>query len=244
MRHTSPLSPVALIALLLLTVSPLEAQLRGGGQSRTRATGVSSWWFSGGAGVIGLGPVNDGVSGSSWDFSGDPRWQLRGTLEKTTQPNTTIGVGVSYGNVDLAYQPFPDVVPQSVPDQPASVTTCQITGCSASVDLWAVQAVMRGGGASEGMYQVVEVAGGVQGFRNMRTREDDAVLPVKDAVDINASIGYGLGYALSRDFHIAFVQDFGIAWHSGDALPDGYKRTYRTRNSRVTLRYGLGSLRR
>src|SRR5690606_33476149 len=126
MRRTSPLSPISLLALLLLTVAPLEAQIRGGGQQRTtRPTGVSSWWFSGGAGVIGLGPVNDGVSGSSWDFSGDPRWQMRGTLEKTMQPNTTLGVGVSYGNVDLAYKPFRQFVLQGDAEPVASVLTCQ-----------------------------------------------------------------------------------------------------------------------
>jgi len=239
------LRPALLQLVMLLAVSSsVEAQLRGGG-APVRSSGLPAWWFSGGAVVAGVGTVNDGASGSTWDFTGDPRWQVRGTLEKAVQPTTTLGVGVNFGNVDLNYRPLAGGrVPDAPPDEPASVATCRSVGCAAQVDLWSVQGVLRGGGAAEGLYQIVEVTGGVIGFRGMRATVDGSALPVSNSVDVNAGIGYGFGFALDRDFHIAFVQDFGIAWHAADGLPEGVGRTYRVRNSRITLRYGLGSFRR
>ncbi len=206
---------------------------------------MSNWWLSGGAVVAGLGAVNDGKSGSTWDFGGDPRWQMRGTLEKAIQPTTTLGIAVNYGTVDFQYRPLAGVngVDAPLPPDPTSATQCQFTGCTGQVDLMGIQGVLRGGNAAEGLYQIVEATGGVIGFRNMRVKSDGVALPVENTFDVTAGIGYGLGFALSNDFHLAFVQDFGIAWHSGDQLPENTKRTYSTRNTRVTLRYGLGSRR-
>jgi hypothetical protein len=231
-----------LLVPLLAVSSPVAAQLRGGGP--VRSSGTPKWWFSGGAAVAGVGTVSDGPSGSTWDFSGDPRWQVRGTLEKALQPTTTLGLGLNFGNVDFNYRPLPGAgVPDAPPDEPASVAACRSAGCTGQMDLWGVQAVLRGGGAAEGLYQIVEATGGVMGFRGLRAKLDGAPLPVENTVDINVGIGYGIGFALDTDFHIAFVQDWGIAWHRSDGLPEGVGRTYRTRNSRITLRYGLGSFR-
>jgi hypothetical protein len=233
-----------LFVTLLATSSPASAQLRGGG-GQTRSSAVPAWWFSGGAVVVGMGTVNDGASGSTWDFSGDPRWQVRGALEKAIQPTTTLGVGVNFGNVDFNYRPLPGGrVPEARADESAAVTTCRTVGCTGQVDLWSVQGVLRGGGAAEGLYQIIEATGGVIGVRGMRAKVDGSALPVANSVDVNAGIGYGIGFALDTDFHVAFVQDWGIAWHAADGLPEGAGRTYRVRNSRITLRYGLGSHRR
>ncbi len=238
----SPRVASLLVPLLLAALAPAHAQIRGGGPARP--TGSSGWWFSGGAVVAGLGTVNDGRSGSAWSFSGDPRWQMRGTLEKATGPTTTLGLAVNFGNVDFRYEPLPGApVPAPLPDEPTSVGNCRTAGCTGQLDLWGVHGVVRGGGAAEGLYQVVEVSGGVTGFRNLRAKADGAPLPADNAYDVNVGLGYGLGYAMSRDFHIAFVQDWGIAWHRGGDLPEGTGRTYQTRNSRITLRYGLGSFR-
>jgi hypothetical protein len=106
-----------------------------------------------------------------------------------------------------------------------------------------VQAVLRGGGAVEGLYQIVEATGGVNAFRNVRSKADGTALPAGTTLDLSAGIGYGIGFALSHDLHLAFVQDWGIAWRTREGLPDDTGRTYRTRNSRVTIRYGLGTFR-
>ena len=232
-----------LIAVALL-VTPLlhtvQAQLRGGGNRPSRPSGSSGYWFSGGAAAAGIGTITDGPSGSTWDFSGDPRWLLRGTLEKSVGATTTIGIAGSYGTVDFGYQPLAGTgVLDPVPGDTSLANACRIEGCTGQTDVWGAQAVLRGGGGSEGIHQVVEVSAGAMSFRNLVVKANGESLGIENTVDVGGSIGYGLGYALSRDFHVAFVQDFGISWHRGDMLPDGTGRTYRTRNSRVTLRYGF-----
>jgi hypothetical protein len=240
-----PALAVLSAALFMSLAVPACAQVRGGGGARRPAYGSNAWWVSGGATLLGLGPVPDGVSGSQWDFSGDPRWTVRGTIEKTIQPTTTFGIGVNHGTVDLRYQPLPGAPPVTPdPEAGEELARCRTAGCAAQLDFGGVQAVLRGGGADEGLYQIVEVTGGVNAFRNVRSRTDDTPLPAGTILDLTAGLGYGLGFALSRDLHLAFVQDWGIAWRTRDGLPDGTGRTYRTRNSRVTLRYGLGTFRR
>lgn len=222
--------------------SAVEAQIRGGGNSRPRASGVSGYWVSAGAAAAGLGPVKDGPSGSEWDFGGDPRWVLRGTIEKAMGATTTLGVAASFGNVDFGYGALDGAPPfDPMPGDTSSVTRCRVAGCTGQLDLWGLQAMLRGGGSNDGLYQVVEATAGVNSFRNLTVKSDGAALPIENTIDYNASLGYGIGFAFSSDFHVAFVQDFGIAWHRGEMLPEGTGRTYRTRNSRVTLRYGLGS---
>lgn len=238
------LVPSLVLALAMAWSLPVEveAQLRGGGQSRPRVSGVSGYWISAGAAAAGLGPVKDGPSASQWDFGGDPRWLLRGTLEKAMGATTTIGLAASFGNVDFGYSNLEGApVLDPMPGDTSSVTRCQSSGCTGQLDLWGLQAVLRGGGSNDGLYQVVEATAGVNSFRNLTVKSDGAALPIENTIDYNASIGYGIGFAFSSDFHVAFVQDFGIAWHRGEMLPEGTGRTYRTRNSRVTLRYGLGS---
>lgn len=220
--------------------STLQAQLRGGGNRPVRSTGTSSYWFSGGASAAGLGTITDGPSGSRWDFTGDPRWLLRGTLEKSVGETTTIGIAGSYGTVDFGYRPLEGIgMIDPIPGDTSLANACRIEGCTGQTDVWGAQAVLRGGGGSEGLHQIVEVSAGAMSFRNLSVKANGESLGIENTIDVGGSIGYGFGYALSRDFHVAFVQDFGISWHRGDMLPEGTGRTYRTRNSRITLRYGL-----
>ena len=233
---------------LLLTVAaatgqPLAAQIRGGGP--VRVGGTPSWWLGGGVSATTIGTISDGRSGSTWTFDGDPRWLVRGALEKTIQPTTTIGLAVNWGTADLRYAPLAGApVVDLAPGTSAELAQCfAASGCTATADLWAAQLVLRGGGAREGLHQILEVTGGVSGYRALRTKASALVLPAEDAVDLTAGLGYGLGYAFGPDFHVGVVQDFGIAWHSGADLPEGTGRTYRLRNTRVILRYGFGTWR-
>lgn len=229
--------------LVLAPLAPLSAQLRGGGP--VRVSGTPSWWVSGGVSATSIGTISDGRSGSTWTFDGDPRFLVRGTIEKTLQPTTTIGLGVSWGTSDLRYAPLAGApVADLLPGTPAELGACFAAGgCAALADLFAAQLVLRGGGAREGVHQILEVTGGVSGYRNFRTKASALPLTVKDAIDVNAGLGYGIGYAFGPDFHVGLVQDIGIAWHSGAELPDDVGRTYRLRNTRVTIRYGFGTLR-
>jgi len=241
-RPHALLTTLVIVATLVIAplVNSLQAQLRGGGNRPARSGGSSRFWFSGGASAVGLGTISDGPSGSVWDFTGDPLWLLRGSLEKSMGPGTTIGIAGSYGKVDFGYRPLAGVAaPDPIPGDTSRAQACRVEGCTGQTEVWGAHGVLRGGGDSEGLHQIVEVAAGAMSFRNLTVKANGESLGIDNTIDVGASLGYGFGYAFSRDFQVAFVQDFGISWHRGDMLPDGTGRTYRTRNSRVTLRYGL-----
>lgn len=239
-----PWRTVCVAALCMLApLASLAAQLRGGGP--VRVSGTPSWWVSGGVSATSINTISDGRSGSTWTFAGDPRWLVRGTIEKTLQPTTTLGLGVSWGTTDLRFAPLAGApVANLLPGTPAELGACfTADGCASLADLFSAQLVLRGGGAREGVHQILEVTGGVNGYRNFRTKTSALPLTVEDAIDVNVGLGYGIGYAFGPDFHVGLVQDIGIAWHSGADLPEDVGRTYRLRNTRVTIRYGFGTLR-
>ncbi len=96
----------------------------------------------------------------------------------------------------------------------------------------------RSGGGT-GFHTTFEAAGGVTGFRNMRTTDSLPVAIGKSsgAVDVSGLFGAGFAYPLSRGMVIALVQDFGIGVHSKADLPSGTGRTWRVRTTRASLRF-------
>jgi len=234
-RSRVGLVPSAAAALLFVTIAatPALAQIRGrppvGGQMRGPSNG---WWFSGGAAGLVMGGINDGASGKRWEFGTDPLWQVRGTLEKALDQGSTLGVAVGYGVVDvnvshLAGLGVVDPLPGAVcPD-----------ACEAQVDTWQLMGQFRSGGGP-GFHTFFEAHGGVNGFRNLRTKSDGTAIGSSTLqTDLAGSLGFGFGYTLSPGFVLALVQDFGIGWHSQDDLPSGASRTYRTRATRASLRF-------
>lgn len=232
-RRAAAATLLALLGLLASTATPAAAQIRGrppvGGQMRGPNYG---WWFSGGAAGIVMGGINDGATGRRWDFGPDPVWQFRGTLEKATDPASTIGLSAGYGVVDVnlsrlsgtgVLDPLPGAV---CPDS-----------CAAQVETWQLMGQFRSGGGP-GFHTTFELQGGANGFRNLRTRDTREAIGSSDLqIDLAGSLGFGFGYTLSPGMVISLVQDFGMGWHAKDNLPDGTSRTYRTRATRAALRF-------
>ena len=190
------------------------------------------WWFSGGAAGLVMGGINDGATGKRWDFGADPRWQLRGTLEKATDAATTIGVSAGYGVVDVNLSRLPG---SGVPD-PLPGAICP-DSCSAQIETWQLMGQFRSGGGP-GFHTTFEAQGGVNGFRKLRTRDTGEAIGSSDLqLDVAGSLGFGFGYTLSPGMVISLVQDFGMGWHAKDNLPDGTSRSYRTRATRAALRF-------
>lgn len=229
------LVPALTSALLLSVASPAHAQIRGrppvGGQINGPDQG---WWFSGGAAGLVINGINDGASGKRWDFGGDPLWQLRGTLERAIDQATTLGVAVGYGVVDLTAARLPNT--GVVDPVPGSTVVC-LDSCAAQIETWQLMGQFRSGGGP-GFHTFFEAQGGVNGFRNLRTKDTgDAFGSTKLQMDLAGSLGFGFGYTLSPGMVIGLVQDFGIGWHAKDDLPQGTSRTYRTRATRASLRF-------
>ena len=189
--------------------------------------------MSGGAAGVVMGAISDGASGKRWSFGSDPLWQLRGTLEKALDVVTTLGISAGYGVVDVnvsrlegtgVVDPFPGAV-------------C-VDACDARLETWQLMGQFRSGGGP-GFHTFFEAQGGVNGFRNLRTRDSTAapIGPSTTQMDFAGSLGFGFGYTLSPGLVLGLVQDFGMGWHSRENLPSDASRTYRTRATRATLRF-------
>ena len=189
--------------------------------------------MSGGAAGVVMGAISDGASGKRWSFGSDPLWQLRGTLEKALDVATTLGISAGYGVVDVnvsrlegtgVVDPFPGAV-------------C-VDACDARLETWQLMGQFRSGGGP-GFHTFFEAQGGVNGFRNLRTRDSTAapIGPSTTQMDFAGSLGFGFGYTLSPGLVLGLVQDFGMGWHSRENLPSDASRTYRTRATRATLRF-------
>ncbi len=231
---------MAAIAACLCSTT-LDAQIRGRPAARAPDAG---WWFSGGTAAVLLNDISDGATRSTWKFGSDPRWQMRGTLEKALDEATTIGLSAGYGVVDLSLSPiaYTAAKPPTSPELPRRCAT----GCDAQTQLWTLMGQFRSGGTS-GFHTLFEAAGGVTGFRDLRVRADSAGVagvplgPTQGQYDLSGTLGAGFGYGLSSTLHLALVQEFGMGWHAKSDLPDGTGRTWRARTTRASLRVGFGS---
>jgi len=225
---------LALVVSGLAGAPRLEAQIRG----RPVPRASSPWWFSGGAAATVLNDIADGATQSRWRFGSDPLWQMRATLEKSTDEFTTIGVAASYGRVDVTLVPLSDL-PIGAPDGAGPGTTGCQTGCAAETELYTAMAQFRSGGGP-GFHTFFEAQGGVTAFRNLRVKSTrEAIGSRSMQTDLSGTLGGGFGYTLSPGFVVTIVQDFGIGWHAKTNLPEGTGRTWRVRTTRAALRFAL-----
>jgi hypothetical protein len=226
--------PALCSALLLTYGTPAHAQIRGRPPVGQASGPSEGWWFSGGVAGLVMGGINDGASGKRWEFGSDPLWQLRGTLEKALDQATTLGVSAGYGVVDVNVSRLQG---SGVVDPLPGTNTVCIDVCAAEIETWQLMGQFRSGGGP-GFHTFFEAQGGVNGFRNLRTKDTgEAFGSTKLQMDLAGSLGFGFGYTLSPGMVIGLVQDFGIGWHAKDDLPQGTSRTYRTRATRASLRF-------
>lgn len=189
--------------------------------------------MSGGAAGVVMGAITDGASNARWEFGKAPQWQARGTIEKALDAATTLGISAGYGVVDVNVSKL--IVPGQVAPDPRAVC---ISSCDAQLETWQLMGQFRSGGGP-GFHTFFEAQGGVNGFRNLRTRDSTAapIGPSTTQMDLAGSLGFGFGYTLSPGLVLGLVQDFGMGWHSQENLPSDASRTYRTRATRATLRF-------
>lgn len=229
--HSSRLLLAIRVGLAIaVSASSASAQIRGLPPQQV----PHQWWFSGGASAVTLRTISDGASRSKWVFGDDPLWQVRATLERTSDDYTTWGITAGYGLVDLSLEPLSQGVPIVTTDSSGCAS-----GCRAQTELWSAAAQFRSGGGN-GFHSVFEAQGGVTAFRNLRVRGSDSVIGSKRmTTDLTATLGAGFGYTLSQGLAVTIMQDFGMGWHSNRELPEGTGRTWRVRVTRASLRFRL-----
>lgn len=235
---------LALLALSVAATRPATAQIRG---SRPRAIEPNyGWWFSGGANGTVVNDIIDGQSNTRWKFSSDPLWQFRGTLEKALDPNSTFGLAVGYGVVDVNLSPYgtSPVLASGTGVTVANTVAsgCAGSGCLAQTEMWSAMGQFRSGGGTRGFQTLFVLAGGANAFRNFRVKASGDSIPNLGQMrtDLAGSIGGGVAYALGSGTAIELIQDFGIGWHSKTGLNEGDGRTYKSRTTRAGLRFRFG----
>lgn len=190
-------------------------------------------WLAGGAAAMTITDINDGKTGAVWRFGGDPLLQLRGSIERSGADGSSVGLVVGYATADLSLIPLSGRAELVPVDRPASC----VAGCLATTELWSLLGQIRTGTRATGFHSFFEAQGGVTGFRGLRTRATkEPIGAQRMRMDLTGTIGAGFGYALSRDMHLALVQDYGIGWRDRSGLPEGSSRSWRIRTTRASLR--------
>jgi hypothetical protein len=204
---------------------------------RVYTTNEPDIWVSGGIGGFRGNGVNDGVTGSTWDFGNATNLQYRASLERTMSSGTSFGIAGSYARVPFAYsadltKPLP---------AGESGTRCPSPGCNAHLDMTTLVFTLHSG-SGIGFHQVVELNGGVVAYRNLTQDSGGAKLaPSGGNIDPLFSLAYGLGYGLSNSTNIDFVfADYTFAIHERKGLSNGTSNTNSMPSLRVALRMGFG----
>lgn len=216
---------------VMFSAASLGAQIRGRG---VRVNEPGAWISGGVAGFTGNG-VNDGKSGSTWDFGQSTSWQYRASLERALDNASSFGLAGTYVRIPFVYSSTA-VIPA-----PGGSSGASCSRCDAHLDMMTLMATFHAGGAA-GFHQVIEVNGGIVAYRNLKRDADGVALaPSGGNIDPVFSFGYGFGYGLSERTTINLVQDYGIALHEKSGLSNGVSNTNTIRGLRLSARMGFGA---
>jgi hypothetical protein len=222
----------ALLVLMFASES-LSAQIR---RPRAYTTNDPDVWVSVGVGGFRGNGVNDGVTGSTWDFGNATNIQYRASLEKAMDNGASFGIAGSYSRVPFTYSA------DLTKPLPAGESGTRCLSCNAHLDMTTLVLGFHSG-SGIGFHQVVELNGGVAMYRNLKQDAGGAKLaPSKGNIDPLFSLAYGFGYGLNTRTNIDFIfADYTFAIHERTGLANGTSNTNSMPSLRVALRMGFGS---
>lgn len=213
----------AAIVLVTVCASAASAQRRG-------YVTEPNVWVSGGAGGFTAEQVNDGNSGSTWNFGNSANWQWAAGVEKNIGSGSSLGIAATYAHAPFAYVSFA---------QPTtSGATCP-GNCDAHMDLTTLVGTFHFG-AGTGFHQTIQFDGGIVNYANLKRDSDGVRLAGGNNTDPFFTIGYGLGYGFNEKTQLEFIPVWGIAIHERSGLSNGVSNTNSIRSLRVSLRMGFG----
>lgn len=188
-------------------------------------------WFSLGVGAFNGGEVDDGKTGSTWDFGNRTSPQYRVTLERALRGGMSWGLAGTYVRAPIQYRSF-----ASIPELDGE--TC--AACDAEVDVMSLYALFHAGGGA-GFHQVIEAGVGVTSYQNFKRESDGAKLaPTSAERDFGFIFAYGFGYTLSPRSAVNLVQEYGFNLHESRGTSSGASNAMRFGNTRLSFRLGLG----
>ena len=204
-------------SMLVLATGSLDAQRRSTVYKNN--TDPGTWLTVGVGGFTGTG-VNDGATGSTWDFGNSTNLQYRASLEKALAGGSSFGVSGSWSHVPFVY-------------------STALVNTDAHLDMMTLLATFHVGGG-QGFHQVIELNGGVVAYRNLKSDFDGSALaPTGGNIDPLFSFGYGIGYGFGPRTQIDVVPDAAIAIHERSGLSNGVSNTNTVRSLKLTLRMGF-----
>lgn len=222
MTRSSVLKLATLVCLAAAVASrPAAAQRR-----RSYSSGPSAWasfWL----GLQQPFTVDDGSTGSTWEFGAAPRFDV--SLEKSIQSQASIGIRGTFARVPLTYD-----------DHRAFAGSGCFGVCDADVNVTGVQADFHYG-AGVGFHQVVELALGATAYSNFTARNGGGRIgPAHPDMDLSFAFGYGFAWGLSRTTDLEVVEELGTAVHQTTGLPAGTSNLPHIYVTRIGVRFGLG----
>ena len=216
---------IIVVAALFLASLPLDAQIFDGRRHKD-----PSLWVSAGVAAFSADRINDGSTGSAWDFAGT-NVQYRASIEKAIQNQTSVGITVGYIDMPFTYYGSTGVA------APGGSTCSQ---CDAHMKIYSAALSLHVGGGL-GFHQVLEATAGVNHYRDFTRDSDGAALIPRDGnTDPALTFGYGFGFNFSQSQEVYVIQDYGIAFHERTGLANSQSNTLTMRTTRIGYRMGFG----
>src|SRR6202158_5262163 len=131
-----------------------------GHPSRRQWTTVPHSVLGGVGGFRGNG-VNDGVTGSNWDFGNATNIQYRASIEKAMDNGASFGIAGSYARVPFAYSA------DLTKPLRAGETGARWASLNAHLDMTTLVLGFHSG-SGIGFHQVIEINGGVVMYKNLK----------------------------------------------------------------------------
>lgn len=218
-------------SMVLFAAGSLSAQMR---RPRAYATNDPGVWVTAGIGGFRANGVNDGVTGSTWNFANATNFQYRASLEKGMANGSSFGIAGSYAHVPFAYSA------DLTSPLPPGVSGGRCLSCDAHLDMMTLVATFHSG-AGAGLHQLLELDGGIVSYRNLKQDSDGARLaPAGGNIDPLFSLGYGFGYGLSDRTNLDFISTYTFAIHERKDLSNSSSNTNSMPSLRLSLRMGFG----
>ena len=221
--------------MLMVVASGASAQRRG----RVFTSDPDSWASVSIAGFRGNG-VNDGATGSEWDFGNSTNFEYRASLEKGWNGGSSFGVEGGYAKVPFVY-----TSDLAVPLPSGQSGARCAPGCNAHLNMMTLLGKLHLG-SGIGFHQVFELNGGAVFYENLTRDSDGAKLAGSGNVDPIFGVNYGFGWGFNDRTNLDFTWDYAFAIHERENQSNNVSNTNVMPGLRVILRMGFGarSLRR
>lgn len=214
-----------LTTLVALPLTGAEAQIIRGGRFGLRDPQT---WVSAMIGWQDGWTVFDGRTSSRWDL-GDTQ-QYGGSIEHAVANGVTLGVRATTSMPSVRYEEINPPLSSGLGAQifPAEARVTQALG---------VVHVTTG----RQFRSVFELGLGTTIYSPIRHQTTGETLgATRTDADFAFSFTYGLGYSVSRNFHVDVVQDIGRSLHQKTGLAAGEDTSARISSTRLVARYGFG----